>query len=346
MKKAVKLIVGILLAALFLALSLRGVDTANALRNAMHASWGYMLASVAVGLFGHNLLRAWRWRVMLTPEKPGIGLYNLFSTTVIGYAASWSLPLRVGEFLRPVLLAEREGIRASAALTTVLIERFLDGLAIVALSAVAVMTWNGREGIGPEGEAAIRYAGWGGAVVLCGSALLFGLLIGAAATKSRWEGRVESFAARSKSRLLASAARGLVGLVEGGTILRRPAGLALTAVLSVAVWMVIGYSVWLGLKSAGIEITYPEVFILMPASVLGIGIPTPGGAGSYEYLVSRALQYLFNQPLDTAYAATLILHVLITLLPTVLLGSVLLWRDGVSIARLKSTMAAAAGGSP
>jgi len=50
-------------------------------------------------------------------------LARLFSTTAIGYVLSWILPMRLGEFARPVLLARREGMPAAGVLATCGIER-------------------------------------------------------------------------------------------------------------------------------------------------------------------------------------------------------------------------------
>jgi len=343
LKKILQLLVGIVLAVALLALSLKGVDLRQVWRLTLAASPVLIVASIGIGVFGHNLLRAWRWRIMLGPEKPGISFYNLFSTTLIGYAASWVLPFRVGEVLRPVLLAEREKIRTSAALTTIVVERLLDGLAVVTLFSVCLSFWAGREGIGEQGEKILGFARTGSVVLLVGTVVLFALLVIGAATRGRWKGRVELYAARTHSRLAAGLARSVIGLVEGGAILTRPIGFAVVAVLSLVIWLVIGWATWLGLKAAGVRITFPETFILMPASVLGIGVPTPGGAGSYEYFVSQTLHHLFRQPLETALAATLVLHVVITVIPVVLVGLALAWRDGVTPARLKAALAAVAG---
>ena len=358
LKKTLQFVAGFLLAVALLALSLgvrvsfaggvpvvsTSTDLGQVWRLTLASSpWG-IAASIVVGVFAHNLLRALRWRIMLSPEKPGIGLYNLTSTTIIGYAVSWALPFRVGEVLRPMLLAEREKIRVSSAITTIVVERFLDGLAVVALFAVCLSFWDGRAGLSAPGEAILGFARKASVVMLAGSLVLFGLLVTGAITRSRWKARVEAFAASTHSRFAASAARAAIGLVEGGVILTRPVGFAAVAVLSLAIWIVIGWSTWVGFAASGVKITFAETFILMPATVLGIGMPTPGGAGSYEYFVSQTLHHLFRQPIETALAATLVMHVVITIIPVVLTGIFLLWRDGVTPARLRVVLARAGGG--
>src|SRR5215208_2146873 len=62
-------------------------------------------------------VRAWRWQSLLAPI--GRTHYrNAFETTVIGFGASSLLPGRVGEVLRPYLLARRERLNATSAFAT------------------------------------------------------------------------------------------------------------------------------------------------------------------------------------------------------------------------------------
>src|SRR5262245_22671241 len=98
MSKILKIAAGTLVGIVLLWISLPGKeDQAKVLEGIRNASWPMLIASILIGIVAHNLLRAWRWRVMLSPEKPGIGFYNLFSTILIGYAISFALPMRLGE---------------------------------------------------------------------------------------------------------------------------------------------------------------------------------------------------------------------------------------------------------
>jgi uncharacterized protein (TIRG00374 family) len=58
--------------------------------------------------------RAFRWQYLLGSIGP-TRFRTAFRTTVIGFAASFLLPARAGDVLRPYLLARQEGLNASAA---------------------------------------------------------------------------------------------------------------------------------------------------------------------------------------------------------------------------------------
>ena len=67
---------------------------------------------------GAIYFRAQRWRILLRPVAD-VPLGPAFSTTAIGVAATSVLPLRLGELIRPALLARRVGFGVSAALSSV-----------------------------------------------------------------------------------------------------------------------------------------------------------------------------------------------------------------------------------
>ena len=74
--------------------------------------WLLLAAIVATGLT--YAFRAWRWQSLLAP----IGetrFSTAFRTTIIGFSASFFLPARAGEVIRPYLLARREGLPPPAA---------------------------------------------------------------------------------------------------------------------------------------------------------------------------------------------------------------------------------------
>src|SRR5690349_17050384 len=82
-------------------------------------------------------LRAFRWQFLLAPI--GATRYSVaFAATVIGFAANSLIPGRVGEVLRPYLLARRESLNAMSAFATIILERALDLATVLILFAVFV----------------------------------------------------------------------------------------------------------------------------------------------------------------------------------------------------------------
>src|SRR4029077_5110735 len=79
--------------------------------------------------------RAVRWRYLLTPIGP-TRFRTVFRSPVIGFAALGLVPFRGGDALRGYLLARQEGLSFSAAFATIVVERVLDLIAVLALLAL------------------------------------------------------------------------------------------------------------------------------------------------------------------------------------------------------------------
>src|SRR5688572_21355931 len=97
---------------------------------------GWAAASITFSILSY-LLRAARWRALLASLKP-IPLSNLFWATITGFSAIYVLG-RTAELARPLWLARREHVPFSTAIATILVERFLDFLMLIAVFAGALM---------------------------------------------------------------------------------------------------------------------------------------------------------------------------------------------------------------
>jgi uncharacterized protein (TIRG00374 family) len=159
-KLVTRLSISLILTVAFLALFARSFDLGAAVRSLGAASPALIMLGVLTNLAGY-VFRVYRWRVLLTPIRPGIGYYGLTSATFIGSMVSFLIPFRIGEVVRPVLLARRERLNAGAAIATIAIERVLDLLTILLLFLVFLVSSRGTvllEALGAdpgEGGAAI-----------------------------------------------------------------------------------------------------------------------------------------------------------------------------------------------
>ena len=119
-----------------LALALYGVDLTNILEAFREADYRYLLPLIVLVL-GSNLLRAWRWQILVealptpsdrdgTPQKrPGRMLEASFSSVMIGYMVNYVAP-RMGEVARTANLSARSDYRFSSLFGTVVSERIFD----------------------------------------------------------------------------------------------------------------------------------------------------------------------------------------------------------------------------
>ena len=154
---------------------LRSVNVADVWAETRRANPWLLLA--AVGVTGLTYaVRAFRWQYLLAPIGP-THFSVAFRTTVIGFAATFLLPARAGEVIRPYLLARREGLNATAAFATIILERLLDLITVLLLFAWFVLTAAPDAVSGdPAQFARVKIGGLAAAgAALTGAALLFAL---------------------------------------------------------------------------------------------------------------------------------------------------------------------------
>lgn len=92
--------------------------------------------------FGVLCVRGTRWVYLVRAFAP-MSVKTAFDLTSIGNAAIVLLPMRSGEFVRP-LLAKRRGLSSVAILSTVGAERIIDGLAVGLIVFVSLSLAPGR----------------------------------------------------------------------------------------------------------------------------------------------------------------------------------------------------------
>lgn len=126
-----KTVISFAVSIVFLYLAFRNIEFAVLWSSLSQASWLVILVSAANALFS-IWLRAVRWRILLQPLKR-IELQSVFSCTMIGFMANNLLPAHAGEVIKPYVLGKKENISGMAALATVLIERLLDSVSLIAL---------------------------------------------------------------------------------------------------------------------------------------------------------------------------------------------------------------------
>ena len=327
MKDLAKYVGGILLAVALLLWVLRGADPAAVWGQLKQASFGLMLVCVLLNL-GHNVFRVWRWRVLLAPFRAGVPFRPMFVAIIVGYMTSWVVPGRLGELVRPMLLSARERVPLGPCIGSIVADRMLDGMSVVVLFVIG--TWiTPLTGEAAEYETLIRT----GSVTM--AALVAGVtaaMLVVASTGARFEGWLDR-----RHRSIRWIGRTMMAVSSGVKALRSPRLAVQLAAYSLAAWLTITLATLAGVRAAGADVSFGEILVIQPLLVLGVAVPTPGGAGSYHGAMKIGLM-LFGASLVTAVSAAFLMHFLIVV-PIVVLGTVLLWTDGISWKEIVSAAA-------
>ncbi len=322
---------GVLITLAALAWTLRGVpfaEVGSALESVKVVYLLWMLPCPLLGLW----FRALRWRWLALPLAPEpLPVAALYRATAVGFMAINLFPLRLGELVRPWFLARDTGVRASAALGTLVLERAIDFTAMMAIGAI-VLWLHARQM--PEW---VRFGA--GAVSVVGLAPF--VLI---AALRRSERRTLALFGRLLRPLPTPLSSRLEGLLEqvclGLVSLRGARAVAMVALYSVLLWAGLFFAPFaLGIAALGIELPLRETFFagytVLVFTALAIAAPAaPGFFGTYHFACREALA-LFDIPAAQAVAYGTVVH-LTYLLPSTLAGVIVALRAGVRLGDLWS----------
>jgi glycosyltransferase 2 family protein len=313
-----------------LAYFLRGADMREVWAETRRADpWLLVLALAATGVT--YVLRALRWQYLLAPIGP-TRFSTAFRTTIIGFAASALLPARAGEVIRPYLLAKREGLSATSAFATVILERLLDLLTVLLLFASFVFF--GAAGVVARDPTQLARVTFGGTVAAVG-AILAAIVCFALAGHPERLGRLTLSIERFLPAALArTAARFVETFAQGLAVMRQPGRLVAALALSFPLWISIAAGIWLTSRAFHITFPFSASFLVMTMLVVGVAVPTPGAIGGFHAFFQFSVETFFGAPHDRAVGAAIVLHA-ISYLPVTIVGVALMLAEGLTLAGVK-----------
>jgi uncharacterized protein (TIRG00374 family) len=324
---------GMAISAFFLWDALRGLrleDVWSALRN---ARYGWLLPGVAVYFVG-VWARAWRWHYLLRPLKR-ISTRNMFPIVTIGYMGNNIYPARAGELLRAYVLRRSQGIPISASLATIIVERVLDGvvmLAFVFLNLHELASLSADSGF----AGSIRTLALVGTIVFLGAVTVFVLMAIFTERSQRILGWFidRLVPARFRLRLLEFSSRFLGGLAS----LRSPADVLMVLATSILIWLLETGKYWLVMHAFPFQVSFFALMLMNGIVNLATTIPSaPGYVGTFDRPGIAVLEaYGVAKPLATGY--TLVLHAALWL-PITVLGAYYMTREGLSWSGVQAEMA-------
>lgn len=305
-----------------LAWALHDVSLADLGRHLRSARPGWLLAAVAAATACFPI-RAARWRHLLHDDagRP-LRWAPAWHAVAIGFAANNVLPFRAGELVRAWAASRLGGVRLTASLSSVVVERVLDGLALVGLLALALLLPGLPPDVSMWGMRVSRIATLAGAVF--GAAFVLALLL------VLFPVPAERLVARLAPPRLAARVIGLLeGLRHGLSALASPGRLAGAVAWSVVLWLVNAASFALAFRAFDLPVPATGALLLQGVLAFGIAIPTaPGYVGVFE-LVIRAVLQLYAVAPDRGVSYAIAYHVT-TFIPITLLGTWSLWRTPIA----------------
>jgi hypothetical protein len=292
------MIAGVLLGAVLVYLSLRGMNFQQVADGFRQVRIDYILLFLAV-VSCVQFLRSFRWGRMLRPLDRVDGL-SLFSVTSVGFLAIIALPARLGELARPYLITKKSRIRMTAALGTVLVERVCDGVAILAILGVGVLF------IPSLPPWLIRSALFFSLLTFVFLAVMIGMLMNREASLKI----LGPIRRRLPERLAGKIDALIHQLIDGFGIFSDIRLLMEVLLLSVLIWTINASAIYVLFQSFSFDLPFTAAVVTMIILLIGIMIPTaPGFIGNWHYACILGLT-LFGVPKPEALTFAIVYHFL------------------------------------
>ncbi len=285
MKRAFQAVLGLAISGGALWLTLRGKDIGAIWQAVLSADYRY-LAPYFLILVAVHFIRTVRWGILLEPVAK-IPFSRLNAVSAVGFMALILLPFRLGEFARPYLVADRPRLRVSAALSSVVVERVVDGLFTALLLVLALL------GV-PDGTPGLHFLRAGGVAVFLAFAGLLAFLIVA--------NRNREMAVRFTHRVLdpvsprvANRASGMMdAFIHGLRLVPSRRKVALFFVLTGAYWALNGWGMKVLARGFGFDLSPVAAYTVLGVLVVGVMIPAgPGMVGTFQAAVVLGLSLFF-----------------------------------------------------
>lgn len=292
-----KIILGVVLSAVLVYLSLRGLHF-QAVAEAIHnIRLPYVLLSLSMMLL-MQVLRSIRWGGILKPVAH-VDQFTLFSITNVGFLAVVAIPARLGELVRPLLISRKKDVPMAAALGTIFVERILDMFAVLLMAALVFP-------LIPLPPWLVRSVSLITIITLAAVACFLLLIV----KRNALEGAARWLPASLRKRYTGKLNRLIGHFIDGFAVITDWKRLAWLFFLSLMVWIVdvlVIYSLFLAF---GYTLSPLAAFVLMFILIVGIAVPTaPGFVGNWHYACILALTLFGLQKAD-ALSFAVVYHAL------------------------------------
>jgi uncharacterized membrane protein YbhN (UPF0104 family) len=261
----------LVIAAVLLYWSLRGIEWTAVARTIRSADWRVLMLTAVIGVWT-MFLRALRWRVLLNAEGR-VSLRSAFWATAACQFGNNLMPARAGELVRTYMIDAEYGLGKTYVLATALAERIADAIVLVTIGALALLTMPSPPGWLANAAKPFAIAGLAGAAAIAVLPLMgpaLERLILRLPLPHGWQ-----------TRLVTAVEQGLRGFRAFHDWGRVAAFIA----IAIVIWFFDAIGTLIAGRALGLTIRLPVAFLLMAGLGLGSSIPsTPGYVGIYQFV--------------------------------------------------------------
>jgi uncharacterized membrane protein YbhN (UPF0104 family) len=367
-KKKILFIAGILISIICSWLFARKIEWSQLSVALKDAEYVYIIPTIIL-IFASYYFRAVRWSVLIAPIKK-VSVLNLFSATMIGFMANSVLPARIGEIIKPVIIARKEKIKVTTSFATVVMERIFDMLSIIvfasllffflpaeALQDKSVSMINHAEVstevvkakyvneklgvplsvVNEESEAETsniikQLRKWSIVMALFGIIAIISLFL-LSAYPQKSANFLEKLVFFVPHHLKAKLVGYLHSFISGLQILDNIKHMIWIGILSLLIWLLNAASVYVLCYSFNIGLSFAGACFVIVCLALAVALPqAPGFIGVFHIATQKSLG-VFGVGLSSAQSFAIILWAL-SIIPIIIVGLLFLWREGIGFGEI------------
>ena len=227
--------------------------------------------------------RIFRWSYLVRPLGDDVDSMTVHRVCTVGFTAIILLPLRLGELVRPYLLARRTELPMTGVLATAVVERVIDGLVMTGLLFLTLAFYTGGRATGFATTAGLI------AAAIFVPALMVCIL---AFWRKQWTLETLRKLGNPVSEKLTERATGMLDdFIEGFRGLLEADQVGRYLWVTLLYWFTNVLSMWLLARMGfGLDLTLWQTATVLPILVIGIMIPAgPGLAGNFEYFMAKGM---------------------------------------------------------
>lgn len=308
-----KLWAGLILSALFLYLAFRDVDFRQTGENIVSSNIFYLLLAVFICVL-QFFIRAWRWRILLSPVKE-TGFLNRLLSVFVGFAANCIFPARLGEIVRAHSLGKSEKISKSSVFGTIVIERIFDGFALFLIFLAGLMFTSFPDELPGASQNRRETA----LILFFSSFLLIGLIKAVRSNPQFFINLINRILFMVPEKLRVKISAIIENFVKGLSPLNSAGDWVRAVMWSALLWYISLWQVYFIELATGIDLPFTSAFIIQSMAALGVMVPfAPGYIGVFHQLVKKGFIF-YGISSEKALSAAIILHSSFYF-PTIILG--------------------------
>ncbi len=262
-------------------------------------------------------LRGLRWKLML-PHFKQVSLNEAIKAVCLGYAGNNVLPLRGGELVRMEYFARKTNIKRVTVLLSIAAERTLDGLALIAILAISMMSMSD---LLPSAE-------WISVLVQI-IPILFGGVFLSLIVLRLFGNKILEWVAHQHGTWTTNIHKLLTQLIDALLFLRLDSNGIIIGLLSLIIWVIEGLTFVIAIQMS-LQVSNPFQMAYLALAVVNFGIlipSSPGYVGVFQGMVILVFS-LWDVPTEAALTTSLIVHAG-QYIPIVVLGMIIALRESL-----------------